>query len=512
MTFANRFVRGAVLGTVAMGLLGVANAQNGSNYHVLHNNQEGAFIGVGAGGAQTGNDGMGVWVPGEDMKGSVQVDFGAFGGVQFSYRNIKFRESLCLFNPGQTSGTLNYQFDGLLFVEFDGANGNVPRVFSNPVCTTPMPSVAADYGVGVGTTVSFLLFGLPTGIAATGVPSSAVMLGPNENILASAGGTATIVAAAGGVVSANLAQSGCYVVQFTWTPSAVGYLDKIDGMWHYALNSDQGNQYWMMSTDEMQIWQSNTLGTDGDVTQLYGWPAFVDYGFLLASVEANTTASLAPNGYSQNGTYYTQTENMVSGSGFDVGRGSHGISFNGLGGVKTGVAFGGLGNGNQDPAYGGAAPQMGFVTWNNKPSAAPAGFGGARLTWIAVDFGGAFGQLPDADVQVLKLGGTVRVPVLLQGVNLQKVTQLGFSFFQHNTGLAPSGWPDPDGIPSGAFNVTPSAGGSFQLATTGFSSSIPCNIGIAINLTYGTTGLNPGLTFDPSIQDVSGTKQLFLHP
>jgi hypothetical protein len=521
MTFANRFVRGTVLGAVAMGLtLGVANAQNGSNYHVLTNNQEGAIAGIGAGGTQTGNDGLGVWVAGEDMKGSVQVDFTAIGEpIQFSYRNIKFRESVCMFGPGVFSGTLNYQFDGLLFTEFNGTNGNRPGPFSNPVCTPVMASVAADYtGWNFGgqySTVSFVLFGLPSGLGAL---SSATMLGPNSGILTSSlaqgPGTATIVAAASGIKSGNLAQSGCYVVQFTWTPTAVQYLDKIDGMWHYLVNSDELNQYYMLSTDEMALWQSQTWGTDGDVTAVYTLPAFVDYAFLMASVEANTTASLAANGYAQNGTYYTQTENMVSPTGFDVGRGSIGVSFNGSGGVKTGVAFGGLGNGNQDPAYGGKAPQLGFVTWNNKDSASPAGFGGNRLTWLSIDYGGVFGLSPDVDLNITKLAGTVRVPMLTNppsGGPIQPVTQLAFAFFQHNTGLAASGWPDPDGITSGAFGVNPSAGGSLQLTTTTYSGSIPC-IGLALNITYGTTGLNPGLVFDPTVQDVSGTKQVFLFP
>jgi hypothetical protein len=528
MTFANRFVRGAVLGAVAMGLLGVANAQNGSNYHVLSNNQEGPIAGIGAGGTQTGNDGLGVWVPGEDMKGSLQVDFGAFGGVQFSYRNIKFRESLCLFNAAvgpHPVPTLNYAFDGLLFTEFDGMNGNRPPVFTNPVCITPIPSVNAPYGTWAQSTASFILFGMPSGIGVTGVPTSALMLGPNNGIVTSAGadgpGTATIVAAAGSIVSNNLAQSGCYAVQFSWLPSSVPYLDKIDGMWHYLLNSDLGNQYWMLSTDEMAIWQSQTVFTTGGPSVPPEFlPAFADLGFQLASVEANTTAALAPNGYAQNGTYYAQTENMAPSvnSGFDVGRGSMGISFNGSGGTKTGVAFGGLGNGNQDPGFGGATPRLGFVTWDNKPNSSVAGFGSTRLTWLSIDFGGAFGFSPDVDLNVTKGGGTVRVPMLTNppaGGPIQPITTTAFSIFGHTTKLATSGWPDPDGLPVGFAGVIPSAGGSTLLSTSAFSGSIPCSAGLSgipLNITYGSSGLAPGLTWDPSVADISGTKQLFLFP
>jgi hypothetical protein len=453
------------------------------------------------------------------MKGSVQVDFGAFGGVQFSYRNVKFREAFCLFNPGVFSGTLNYRFDRLLFAEFDGTNGNRPDVFTNPVCAAIMPSVNAPYGTWAQSTASFILFGMPTG--GVGLPSPDLMIGPNESIVTSAGapgpGRANFAANAGGIVSNNLTQSGCFVVEFTWVPSSLAFQDKITGMWHYLWNSDELNQYWVVSTDEMNAWQSRTVGTDGGLSSVYTLPASVDYALLLSTREAQTAASLATNGLNQNGPYYQQTENMSSPLtvGFDVGRGSEAISFNGSGGTKTGVAFGGLGNGNQDPAYGGKAPQLGFVTWDNKSSAAPAGVGSTRLTWLSIDLGGFLGLSPDADLDVTKLGGTVRVPMLTNlpaGGPIQPVTQLGFSSFVHTTGLAPSGWPDPSGITPGAFNVNASAGGSLQVATAGFSSRIPCNIGIGFNITYGTTGLAPGLTFDPSVADVSGTRQLFVLP
>jgi hypothetical protein len=305
-------------------------------------------------------------------------------------------------------------------------------------------------------------------------------------------------------------------------------------MWHYALNSDEMNQYWMLSTDEMSLWQSQTFGTTNDVVNVYTLNAFVDYAFLMASTEANTSASLAANGYSQNGTYYAQTENMVPaappffiGPGFDVGRGSSGVSFNGSGGVKTGVAFGGLGNGNQDPGYGGVPAQLGFVTWDNKPNStsiqppAGPGFGSKRLTWLSIDYGCAFGLPPEIDLNVTKAAGTVRVPMLTNppaGGPIQSVTTLAFNFFQHTTGVAASGWPDPDGtggIPSGFAGVAPSGGGSGQLATLSNSGSIPCSpttVGFSLNITYGTTGLVPGLTFDPSKADVSGSKQVFLFP
>lgn len=512
MTFANRFVRGAVLGAVAMGLLGVANAQNGSNYHVLSNQAEGAVVGIGAGTTQTFADGLGTWLPGEDMKGSLKADFGTLG-VQFTYRNPKFRETMCVFGNGAVTGQLFLVFEAILFTEFDGANGNAPRVFTKPICVNPgVPSVNAPYGAGLTTTVSWLLFGMPAGIASAGVPTSTLMLGPNENILNSQGGTATIVAAAGNVGLGPLTGSGCYLVQFSWTPTTVNYLDDVDGMWHWLRNSSDLNQYWMVSVDEMNLWQSFTAGTDSGATLLYTLPSFVDYELTMSTTEAGTHAVLAPNGYVQNGVYYTQTENMVSANGFDVGRGSHGISFNGLGGVVTTPG----GTGNQDPAFGsGAAPHMGFVTWDNKPSAYPAGFGSTRLTWVSIDYTGVFGLNPAGDIDVTKKAGSVRVPMKTDlGGNLQAVTNLAFGFFQHATGSAPSGFPDPSGITSGAFGVNASAGGSFQFPTASSSGSAPCNLGAPVNLTYGTTGLTPtgGLNFNPAVADISHTRELYLWP
>jgi hypothetical protein len=515
MTFANRFARSVALSALALGTMGVVNAQNGTNYHVLNNNGDAAFVGIGAGGAQTAADGIGTWIPGEDVRGSQQVDFGAPDGIQFSYRNVTFRENACVFGAG-TSGFVQLRFPAIAFVELNGLNANIPVVFTRPVCATITTSFMA-YGVGPSSTTSFLAAALPSGVG------GATILLPNNGLVITGGGTgpgtATLVGFGSGQLpaSGSLA-SGCYVVQFQWVASAVPYLDNIDAVWHYSINSDDGNQYWVMSDDEMNLWQAMTVQTDAGFTVVPGFFGVIEYDMNISSLEANTHAALAPNGINQQGPYYNQTENMVGGGGphlgFDVGRGSRAASFGGLGGVKVPPGLGGLGSGAQDPAYDpdtNNSMTLSFVTWDNKPNTSGDGIGSGRVTWISIDLAQIGGVSPETDPNITKAGGTIRVPVIGAGF-IQPTTQLGLSVFLHTTNLAPSGWPDPNGIPSGAFGVPASAGGSTTLILNPFVSSIPCNIGIPVNLTYGTSGNQgaPFLQWNPAVGDVSGTKELYL--
>lgn len=517
MTFANGFVRGAALTALALGSMGVVSAQNGTNYHVLNNNAEGPFLGIGAGGTQTTSDGIGSFVPGEDCRGSLQVNFGGTLGIQFSYRNTAFRENVCVFNPGP-NGFLQIHFPGIYFIELDGLQPNNNVVFTRPVCTTPITASFLQYGLGPASTVSFVL-----AAASAFGPTQTVLL--PDNGLVAATGTATIVAGGTGNLppspTGSLA-SGCYVVQFTWVGSAVPFLDNIDGIWHYAVNSDQGNQYWLCSTDEMQLTRSNTLILDNGATTIGAFFSVFEYDMHWATMEANTTAVLAPHGIAQNGPYYAQTENMAGGGGpnfgFDVGRGSRAISFSGLGGVKVPAGLGGLGNGAQDPAYGGGAVKtLGFVTWDNKPhTSVVAPLGSGRLTWLSVDLAQIGNLGPNGspgNPNITKGGGTVRLPVVGTGF-IQSVTSLAFGIFQHSTKAATSGWPDPDGITSGAFGIPAIAGGSIQFNVGPFVAKVPCNGALPVNITYGTTGLShtppPALTWDPGNSDISGEKEIYL--
>lgn len=525
MTFANRIARGVALSALALGSMGVVNAQNGTNYHVLNNNGDAPFLGIGAGGAQTALDGIGTYIPGEDVRGSLQVDFGGTLGIQFSYRNTAFRENACVFNPG-TSGFVQIRFPGIYFIELGGTGGlnpNNPPVFKRPVCVTPLAASFIAYGTGPNSTASFVA------AAASALGPTQTILLPNEGLVISGGGagvgTATIVAGGTGQIPASPTgsiASGCYVVQFTWVGSAVPYLDNIDGVWHYAMNSDDGNQYWIMSADEMNLYQSFTVSTDAGFTAAPSFFQVIEYDFHWASLEANTTAILANHGIEQNGPYYAQTENMSPGPGgvggpnfgFDVGRGSRAVSFSGLGGTKVPAGLGGLGNGAQDPAYGGGAfKTLGFATWDNKPNTSVDQVGSIRILWLGIDLAQLSNLTPEADPNVTKAAGTVRLPVIGTGF-IQAITQTALGIFGHTTNPTTSGWPDPDGIASGAFGVPAVAGGSTQVNIGGFVGSIPCNIGVAVNLTYGTTGRDhsppPALTWDPTNADISGSKEVYL--
>jgi hypothetical protein len=380
------------------------------------------------------------------------------------------------------------------------------------------------YGVGPGASgFSFLVLAVS---AVPFVPPIAAhdIVAP-DNGLINGSGTATLVAAAGNVQippgTGSVAPGFCYVVQFTWTASAVPYLDNIDAIYHWAVNSDDANQYWGMSDDEMNLWQAQTVISDAGLTAVPTFFSVLEYEFFWASREANTTAILAPNGIEQTGPYYTQTENMngngTPNGGFDVGRGSRAISFSGLGGVKVPPFLGGLGNGAQDPAYGGVplnVKTLGFATWDNKPNISVAGEGSGRITWVSVDLSQIGGGSPETDPDITKVAGTVKIPVVGTGF-IQPTTSLALSIFQHTTKASVSGWPDPDGFPgSGAFGVPPIAGGSIQFNVGPFVNKVPCNIAVPINITYGTTGKDPfpppTFTWDPASADISGSKELYL--
>jgi hypothetical protein len=468
---------------------GAAPAQNGSNYHVLSNGVDVAYIGVGAGGAQTALDGLGTHVAGEDLKGSHVTLLGDFG-----YRMFGWGENVCLFNAGP-GGQTAIQSAGLIFIELDGLNGHAPPIFTNPACTAPsFPlglSGLVPYGTGPGSSFSFLLANPPTGL---GIPSSTVVLLPDNGLISSAaGGTATIVAAA--PISIPVASTGfCWTVDFNWVPSALPLLDDLDGLWHYAVNSPDGNQYWSMSGNEQNLWQSQTVGLDAGATALNAFFANADYAMRLYSVEPNTIATLAPR---PGGDFAATTANVSNelgavvnpNGGFDAGRGSSAISFGGTAGVPNPVT----GLGNQNPAAGAPITTLGFATWDNGGD----GDGSVRLTWLSLDFLQVGGGNPDTDPGVTKAGGMLRLPVVSFGL-LQALTGLGFGLFGHVTAA---------GFPGGI------GGASWQLPV---SPQPAACVGLAVNITYGTTGRNGslgapgGLTFNPLVADVSGSKQLFL--
>lgn len=518
MTFAKNLSRGFALGALAVGLtLTSVAAQNGTNYHVLTTDADVIYFGVGAGGSTTGVDGIGTWVPGEDMRGSHIVAFSS----DFGYRNPVWRENLCVTDFAPDTGLL--KFRSILFIEFDGMNGNRPAVFSKPFCTPGLSSAffgsaLVPYGGGnpaYTSSVSFLFTLLPSGLP---IASSQVILLPDEGLVDASGtGTATIIGAAAGAL--EIASTGfCWAVQFGWTPTALTFTDDIDGLWHYMVNSDVEtavgsglvNQYWLMSNDEINLWQSYTLATTGSAGAVFAFGPNVDYQLLLGTVSPNTHASLAPQGLAQSGPYYTQTENIGAfnpNGGFDVGRGSQALSMSGLKGQINPAS----GVPGQDPAgpvsvgAGPFTPTLGFVTWDNGGDLD----GSARLTWITVDTFGLAGVDPGLNPDATVFGDTVRLPVGGGGdIGFGGLPSSLFGLFIHTTSTAPSGWPDAGGLPVGTFNVPPIGGGTIQLPLPVLPAVC---LGSPFLLTYGTTGLvttTGPLTFNELIADTSGSKEL----
>jgi hypothetical protein len=511
MTFS-KFSRGLSFGALAAGLtLGSVMAQNGTNYHVLVNTTETIFGGLGAGGTQTAADGLMTVIPGEDLKGSHTVGFSG----DFGYRNPQFREMMCVLNAPGGGGALKLSFPAILFIEMDGLNGNVPAVFSNPACAAPSFPLGGTagfipYGLGPGSSVSFLLSLLPTGL---GIPTSTVVLIPNNGLQPSSGGTATIIAAAAADLPIN-STGFCWGVQFTWIPSSLASLDDVDSWVHWVTNSADGNQYWLMSDDEMNIWQSWSLATDAGATAVLAFFANDDYGLLMSTVEPSTSVSLSPSGNLAAGVYYAQTENVTTefgtpalnpNGGFDVGRGSRVLSLKGHAGVPNPTT----GLGNQEPTIAGTLPTLGLCTWDNGGD-----FNGSvRLPWLSIDTIGLVGLNPATDPGIVKPFFGVRLPVVSAGF-VQPITSLCWSLFGHKTGTATSGWPDPEGFASGAFGV-PALGGASNQFPTGTLTvcNVPGILGVPVNITYGSTGRKDGpggLTFNPSVADLSGSRECFL--
>jgi hypothetical protein len=476
----------------------VAFAQNGSNYHMLTNDGDTAFIGLGAGGGQTAQDGLGTFIAGEDLKGARKTQLGDFG-----YRQRGFLEQVCVLHAGP-GGQTAVRFPALTFVELDGLNGNKPPVFTNPTCTQPSfplgASGAVPYGLNPGSSTSFVLAAWPSGVAGL-LSTAAPILLPNNGLQPAGAGTATLVAAAS--ASLPIASTGfCWAVQFTWNPSALASLDDIDGWEHFVADSPDDNQYWLMSANEENLWQSQSLATDSGATAVLALPANIDYSLVLVDVDPVTVATLAPEaGTTIESSWTTNVSNefgavLNPNGGFDIGRGSAAVSFKG----HAGVANPNTGLGNQDPANGpGVTPTLGFATWDNGGDHN----GSVRLTWVAIDLLCAAGGNPDTDPGITKQGGTVRVPVPSAGL-LQPTTKLCFGLFGHVTRF---GFFDPFG------SGTAIGGASNQLP---ISSVVPPCVGLALNLTYGTSGRKGnlgspgGLTFDQHIAATSGTRQLFL--
>ena len=502
MTFAKNF-RGLAFGALALGLVATAaDAQNGTNYHVLANDLDVAYIGVGAGGSQTTDDGIMTWVPPEELRGSHRDNIEG----DYAYKQISWRESMCVFGFGGAA-TGNLQFPLIALIELDDASGihtgYAPDVFVQFEDTTCAIT-------GLGGSAGFIPFGAPTSSSASfvlaGLPSAcgtgAVLL-PNENIANSGGGFATILACATGTNLSITSTGFCWGVQFTWLPSAVPSIADINNGWvHYLRNGQDGNQYWGMSNDELNIWSSNTVNTDTGLTAVLGFLANSEYNLLMASVDGVSHVAQQPAGVNAGGSYYFQTEGFTDvfsnpafnpNLGFDLGMGSRITSLDGFAGVTNLVS----GFGNQDPLNVGGVnpngggfmlPSFGLWTFSNG-----GGLGRKMATWISINFDDLFLLTPDVSFDITVLGDTVRVPSAAYAANPafpQPVTNNLQGLFSFEVDACPSGCPDPGGFASGAFGVPAIQGGSIQLPTLGVTPlCAPSALGFGLPLHIGSSQL-----------------------
>lgn len=485
-------------------------AQNSTNYHVLHNGFDAVFVGIGAGTdglMATRHDGLGYWIPGEDLRGAcVSAQTGTF-----AWRMAASRETACLYTPGlDTTGQgLVLQLPLLTLMEVQGSP-NCPSCFTNPYCETADPDAFLGEAKGYPSGC-FAIAELPSAHA-----SSCFVLVPN----AMDASNLTVIATATDFVCdlPDASLGFCWIAEFTWVPS-VALTDGIEGLWSYRKNSPDLNQYWGFSDDEVNLWNSNTVAVTDRLGTLVTFPASVDYAAHVAGRDAETSAALAPAGrHGTDNTFYDGPIPNGTGldlnQGFDVGRGAHAISLQGHGGASDAAnAFpSNQAIGNNTPQA--VLPTLGFASWDN--SKAP--LGQMRVMFVSVDFDGFFCNDPFTLCPAPVKNGK-RLPILVGTcyVPSAALSQL----FVHTT--AP-GWPDPDGIDLGG------GGHGAQQARTspcfepvdsigGHSTHVPVNnvpvavcFGVPLNLTYGSIPLKPNNTLDftGTYGALSGMRELFL--
>ncbi len=500
---------------------------NEENWHPLSNGFDGVYADRGAGGGQTtGADGIGTWVPGEDLRGSTLA---AFSG-DFSYKMVSWMHTVCL-QDSSGDGT-GYYDPRWTWWEFNGLNANNQPVFTEPFCIAEGllgTGFGHPYGTPASSTASFLIMGLPTFLG------TANFVVPNGGLVPSgSSGEMELIAALTPAAPVEV-PTGCYVFGARFLPTAIASRDDIDGWWHWAQHGPldgSARNYWGYSFDEINVWQSQTVESTGNVTEIITHPCVTDFAYHQATLEANTTAALAPNGaeLGLGNTYSFQVENTNSGVcpiptihlnlGYDVGRGAMVLSRSGVTGyVDYNDRLSSPMFAPQDPAGGsggggGKIATLGFMTWDTREYLGGGVVGSERVTWIALDWDGFFRKDSSASSDITCFNGQVRRPFKLyaneQGSTPQDLTLSLLNLFCHTTLKAPSGFPDPEGGTDSIFADEHVAATSSHLPTDQDGDSI-C-LGVKIALEYGSSGLshNGGLTCDPDDASTSGIKTLFL--
>jgi hypothetical protein len=293
--------------------------------------------------------------------------------------------------------------------------------------------------------------------------------------------------------------------------------ESVDGWYHWARSAPGDNQFFLVSEDELNLWRSHTVASEGGLASVQSLPANVEYGLMLLSGDPVTSAALAPVGFLGTGPYYGTSVPGVLNGGFDLGMGSTMASVSGTQGVLNGVT----GLGNQDPASSptpGLVPSIGFVTFDNTDYDGDGDLlttpptGSQRVVWIAVDFDLTFAVDPAQGIQIpMGPGGQCSVPLRIQAsmpIFPQPLTTSLLAVFVHNT--APVPWPDPGGLGAtpGEFGVPMVAGSSVHIPLGSLGSVC---VGLPVGLSYGSSGLSgSALTWDPMVARVSATRQLVL--
>lgn len=541
MTFKN-VTRGLALGAAVAGLSLSADAQNGTNYHALGNGLDVVFGGVGAGGAQTAGDGVGYWIPGEDLRGATRDNVEG----DYAYKQYGWREGACILSAPAGGGQSTLHYPTIVWTEFlgTGATGNTghnPVVFTNPIdasCVSfPLGGTAGfvGYGVPAGSSANFLISGLPSALG------SGAFIIPNENLVPSGVGASAFILAGANVGSTPIASTGfCWGSQFQWVPSALPSIkDATNGWWHWVANNPLGNQYWAFSGDEQNLYSSRTIASDAGVTALIAFFADNEYNAVSISVQPNTNLATSPAGFFAGGAYYTNTANVVDGltgaptlninSGYDLG--GHGtLSLTGTSGVpsaNTGLgAQDPLGVGGVNPSGGPLVPSIGFHTYDT--TSGDGTTGSKRITWLSVDLdhltlSGGIGAgvfEPENVINLEVLAGTVKVPALstIAQPGIQPTTIQLLGLFAHEAFACPTcSAGDPTGFPPGTFGIPDTQGASIQFPIPPLGTV--CTPGFALPLTYGSSGVKGtagvgasagGLTWIQSDAATSGTKTFFI--
>lgn len=381
MTFSKHFVRGLALSALTVGLAGSVSAQNGTNFHVMSNGADVIYGSIGAGGSSIGGaDGIGHWMDGNSLRGNQITLLGDYG-----YRQQGWLTSQCVLGPPIVG--LAIKFPLITIIEFDGTNANDQDVFTRLGCAPGSGGALAGvttagflpYGAPAGTSASFLLSGLPSGL---GLPSSTTILIPNGGLVPSSnGGTATIIAAAQVAEGLPIASTGfCWIVSFGWLPSALVSADNIDGWWEWLTSSPDNNQYWNMSNDELNVFSSNTVATAAGVTGAFNFFGTLEYEFYSKTVDPSMNEVLAPVGFQGTGPYYTSPTIGGVNAGGDMGQ-HGGVSLGSAGGASNPVT----GLPAQDLGLSGALSSFGWASWNNDtrltpiPGSFPHGLGAGGL-------------------------------------------------------------------------------------------------------------------------------------